>query len=423
MPRYKRSAVEAELDLDALEDVRPSDATQDETLKRLRNMWEFASFMQYIFIFGGAVKINEDFDIEDLEHECLQPQPSTLLAEMGLTLLKYVSSHRGLTPDIFAEYTRRQYLAKAPQRNPFGDDEDPTPFNDLDIYTRIRILHQLSTWTFNNPDRMRSLMPENDDHLDWRIEPLGWDADDRSYFVLDDNRLYRRTDEPIPLPVSKPKAKPKAKSKAKGKQKKTRQVATPNRGTRASKRLKVDESAEEEEDEVNPDDEAEGEADEANETYQDEDTVMTNGGAHVEEEPGYGFTAKTWECVAITLPEYQDFLATIQKSRDPNEKALRKRIETEVLPVIEKRAEAIRAKQLKKLRELENLQKMATAKRSSRLADKAERSAKEQEEKEAEERRAEQLRMAREEQERQRRIEDVCILRRLVYTRKLLTSF
>lgn len=33
-------------------------------LDRLRNMWEFANLMQYIFIFGKAVKIDEDLIIE-----------------------------------------------------------------------------------------------------------------------------------------------------------------------------------------------------------------------------------------------------------------------------------------------------------------------------------------------------------------------
>lgn len=33
-------------------------------LSRLRNTWEFANLMQYIFIFGRAVKIDEEFDIE-----------------------------------------------------------------------------------------------------------------------------------------------------------------------------------------------------------------------------------------------------------------------------------------------------------------------------------------------------------------------
>ena len=35
-----------------------------ETLRRLRNMWEFASFMQYLYLFGKAVKVDDDFDID-----------------------------------------------------------------------------------------------------------------------------------------------------------------------------------------------------------------------------------------------------------------------------------------------------------------------------------------------------------------------
>ena len=34
---------------------------------------------------------------QDLETECLMPTPSEKLANIGLQLLKYVSSHRGLT--------------------------------------------------------------------------------------------------------------------------------------------------------------------------------------------------------------------------------------------------------------------------------------------------------------------------------------
>ncbi len=34
---------------------------------------------------------------QDLEAECLKPEPSPKLARIGLQLLKYVSSHRGLT--------------------------------------------------------------------------------------------------------------------------------------------------------------------------------------------------------------------------------------------------------------------------------------------------------------------------------------
>ena len=281
-------------------------------------------------------------------------------------------------------------MAKAPQRNPFGEEEEPIPFQEMDIFTRVRILQQLSTWTFVNSDRIRSLMPQEEDHMNWRMEPLGWDKEDRAYFVLDDNRLYRRGDEAPPPPSPKRKAKPKAKPKP---SKQSR-----DRGTRASKRRKIEDSSDDELEETKTNAEP------------IDEVVMTNGDQPIlEEDAGFGFTSKTWECVAVTLEEYQEFLSSIFRSRDPNEKHLRIRIEEDVLPIIEKRAEALRQKQMKRMRELENLQKMATAKRSNRLADKAEREKQEREEREAEEKHKLELEMARKEQDKQKRIEEVSV--------------
>lgn len=61
MPRYKRTADEAQLDIPLEPEIAPEDV---ETLTKLRNMWEFAALMQYIFMFGGVVKIDEKFEIE-----------------------------------------------------------------------------------------------------------------------------------------------------------------------------------------------------------------------------------------------------------------------------------------------------------------------------------------------------------------------
>lgn len=225
----------------------------------------------------------------------------------------------------------------------------------------------------------------------WRMDPLGWDKEDRSYYVLDDNRMYRRTDArpPPPLPVATPKPKPKAKAK--------KAVKPRPRGTRSSKRFKPESEAEDEDEEM---------AD-AESGAQDE-TVATIGAEDNEREDGdFGFTSNTWECIAITLEDYQEFLSTIFRSRDTNEKQLRQNIEADVLPILEKRAEAIRQKQLRKQRELENLQKMTGAKRSSRLAVKADREKEEREAREAEEKKQRDIEMAHEEQERVRRAEEV----------------
>lgn len=39
-------------------------APEESMLQKLRNSWEFANLMQYIYIFGKVVKIDEDLAIE-----------------------------------------------------------------------------------------------------------------------------------------------------------------------------------------------------------------------------------------------------------------------------------------------------------------------------------------------------------------------
>lgn len=39
-------------------------ADESNLLSTIRNTWEFANLMQYIYIFGRAVKIDESLDIE-----------------------------------------------------------------------------------------------------------------------------------------------------------------------------------------------------------------------------------------------------------------------------------------------------------------------------------------------------------------------
>ncbi|KAL1973247.1 hypothetical protein VTN31DRAFT_5882 [Thermomyces dupontii] len=344
-----------------------SDQTED-LRQRLRNCVEFAALMQYIFLFGKVIKIDEDFGIDDLEAECLKPEPSDRLLDIGLAMLKFVSSHRGLTHENFDEYTRRQYNAKAPHKpNPFGYDEEPKRFRDFDIFQKLRVLHQLSIWTFRNPDRIRERMPEQReiDQTQWRIEELGYDRHDRLYYVLDDNRLYRRTDPPIPPP---PRPKPKANSR------RARAAA------RAAKRRKLEAAQRGEEEEEN--------------------THATE-----EEKPEPSPQEYKWECIAVTLQEYKDFVATLEKTKDPNEKILRDRLVKDVLPVIEQVEEEQQKKRQKQEKELLTMQLLATAKRSSRIADRMERERREREEREAALKREEELAAALREQERQKKLE------------------
>ncbi|KAL0936640.1 PHD-finger domain-containing protein [Colletotrichum truncatum] len=303
-------------------------------LHRIRNQWQFANLCQWIYLFGKVVKIDDNLDTEDIEAECLKPN-APILQDIGLALLKFISSHRGLTHELFDEYTRRQYLVRAPEKNPFGTDEIPSKFADFDVLTKIRILQQLTQWVIARPERVREKMEEQKDidQTSWRIEPIGWDRDDRTYFVLDDNRIYRLTDAP-------PKPHPPKKK-----------LKSTKYGSRSNKRRRIST---------------------VNDTGDPDVSVNESADAagFIPEQDGLG--DMKWECVAVTLDEVQGLIASFHKTRDDNEKILRDQLQEHLLPILEKQEESRKRKELQREKELLNLTKMANAKRSSRIANKVE---------------------------------------------------
>ena len=194
--------------------------------------------------------------------------------------------------------------------------------------------------------------------------------------MLDDNRLYRRIEPPTPPAL---KAKPKANS-----------LKAQAARRRASKRRRIEDSATPEAKEEDDKPLANGVDDKLPETSSQENDT---------------FGGFKWELVAITLSQYQEFIASL-KTRDPDEKELRQDLLEHVIPWVEKAEESQRRKIERRERELLNLQKLAGAKRSSRLADKQDRERQEREVAEAERKRATDLVAAHKEQERQKRMEE-----------------
>lgn len=176
---------------------------------------------------------------------------------------------------------------------------------------------------------------------------------------MDDNRLYRLTPAPPPSLAWKPKKNTK-KAKA---------------AARASKRRRTSRSAAQSHDAVNDDPTSDVE-----ETREPEDDGL--GGAK-------------WECVGVTLSDIRNFLASLRKTRDDNEKILRDTVEEHLLPILEKQEESRKRKAVQRERELLNLEKMAHAKRSSRIAGKAEQQKLQQQAREEEEKRQREEKAAR----------------------------
>lgn len=231
--------------------------------------------------------------------------------------------------------------------------------------TQLKVLHQLTQWIMLHPERIRDKMEEQkpSDQTDWRIEPYGWDSEDREYYLLDDDRLYRRTEAPPAVAAWEPKKNTK-KAKA---------------AARAAKRRRVSRAAA-------------ADADDGEDAPAPDDD-----GDAVPEDDSFG--GAVWECIAVTLDEVHTFLGTIRKSRDENEKILRDRIEEGLVPILEKQEESRKRKALAREKELLNLQKMANAKRSSRLAGKAERLKQEEETRKEEEKHRREEAVARKEEQ------------------------
>ncbi|KAK5947135.1 hypothetical protein PMZ80_001282 [Knufia obscura] len=366
----------------------PAPPQEHEMLHKIRNMWEFAALYEFIKLFGPVVKVR-DIDIEDLEMECSKPEPSLTLEEIGLQLLKFVSSRRDLTLENWDKTVRTQYEYKAKDKpHPYGTDEEPNRFRNFHVFTKLRVLYRLAQWTFHNPDHIRKHFASetdwDDQYVDWQAHPAGWDRQDRIYYKLNGNRLYRRTDPPIPEPT---KQKPKAKSTSK------------KRKSRSSKRRKLDESEDADTEMADADDTM-------NETQVDGDATVEPSIANSDPEKLNTYGDLKWELVAMTLDDFNSFIATIAKSKDPNEKNLKIMIEEEMLPELEKAAERKRAKEQARLRDLQLQEKMQGAKRSGRLAAKQEKEREEAEAAEAERHRLAVLAEAHREEERAHKMEN-----------------
>ena len=244
------------------------------------------------------------------------------------------------------------------------------------------MLQQLSQWTLNNPNSIRERIAATDNEQTlWRMEPTGWDSQERSLFVLDDNRMYRMTDPPPPPEPTK------AKSKAKPKK---------SKGSRASKRQKV----------ATP---------EPEEPFEEEQAAVELQTEKVDD----GLGGKKWECLCVTLEDYQEYMAAIKKSRDPNEKVLYKRLQEDVVPVLEGQAEERARKEARKMKELENMQKLAMAKRSSRISSRVEKQKEIEETEAAKRKRQEELVNAKKEQEKQKKLEEAHDSRRMTREQRL----
>ncbi|KAK9354509.1 hypothetical protein V1523DRAFT_461026 [Lipomyces doorenjongii] len=383
-------------------------------LKQIRNMWQFSAVFQWLFMFKPSIKMeDEDVTIEALEKELLGLTPLSLIPKIRLRLLQNLSSQRNLTLEQFNEYARRQYRQKAPTLAcPFGDDEDPLAFDEMDVFDQIKILHQLCEWQMYNAERFRERMntTKESEEIPWRVDPVGWDSQDNTYYLLDDNRLYSRHDPP-PEPAPQPK-----KAAAKGRRKK-RQFASYSTPRRSKRRRtnEVDTADEDDEDGTGDDSRI---VDDENTPAPEVDGKPENGDIDYSELLELSRDAEsTWKCVCATYQQWQSFFTLLGKTARDKSKTPEREfyafLKAEIMPVIESLEQDRIKDEETKLKEIERLRIYENRKRSSRVDALAQRrkeeeelrAAREEAEHERERKKAENRRRAMLEKEREARLD------------------
>lgn len=196
---------------------------------------------------------------------------------------------------------------------------------------------------------------------------MGWDRQDRTYFVLDDNRVYRLS-EPVQPPPSRKRTKTSRRALRVSKRRNS-----PNTGNMAGR--------------------------------DNTEAISSNAGSSNGPEDDDGLGGMKWECLAVTLDEVRGVVASFQNTRDENEKVLRDRLQEHLVPILAKQEESRKRKALQRQKELDNLAKMANAKRSSRLAIKQERLRLEEQAREEEQRQLAEEEEARKAEEACRKLE------------------
>jgi hypothetical protein len=367
MPRYKS---ETRSPTPALAGVPPLDRGEHQAaLKELRNMSEFAELVQFLKFFRTLLKLPDIIDIDVIEEELVG---ITLVGEtpvldrittafvmflvgMRRNLLTLLKEDGGLNKVVWHLYTNHGI---APEDNPMGHDiESVIELRSLDIPTRVTILYTFSRWIVLEDsfhDKLEKLSSEKQEI--YRVDPVGWRDDFGIYYLLDDNRLYYTEMKPPNLDSVDLKTIPKSVSG----------------GMKKNGRRKPS------------------------------GTIITYQEALGRDTP---YDKVKWKCVCATLPEWESFVKSLEKTRNAYLKKFYTYLKNDLFPVIEEQEEKrvkdalAREKARAKAAALAEIQKRTSSRLEARQSRIEQRQEEERQMQEEQRQRIENRRLAREKRE------------------------
>ncbi|GAN08211.1 conserved hypothetical protein [Mucor ambiguus] len=320
-------------------------------IQKLRNNIDFCSIAQFFHTFAPAfgpwpstaqdiiyarpVDPNSEyvFETEDLERMLLETSERIRLEDLFVRMLRLVTRNRFINSSNWQtyyskEFDKREYdqinpLIKQedekeepvdqqlPEESAVSDVKKPELVNyfTLDLDIRVYLLHLLCEWQLDEPERFREHLNSEEDAVQWRVDPIGFDKKGSTFWLFDDNRLYKET--PKPKPVKKSNARKKKKRAAPA-------PAPPTRTSRRSTRSSA---------------------------VQDEPEPAKNAELEEEESEDEGEWIP-WKLLCYTKHEWENFPAKYANSKNIDEqrfyRLLMDDLLPKVLPVLEEHEEKIR---------------------------------------------------------------------------------
>ncbi|OUM68065.1 hypothetical protein PIROE2DRAFT_4349 [Piromyces sp. E2] len=188
------------------------------TLQEVRSQWEFASICQFLNLFYNAVGL-ETFDTDEFETDLITGKSNANIIKLQMKLLKSLTGLNNILLDNYQNLIVNEYK----KRNLECSITEELDFFDLPIREKILILYNLCEWQFENADNFRAKITEEDQQT-WRVDPIGYDQKGNTYWLFDDNRLYKE----LPEITAKPKSR-------KGKRRHRRETTTSSTNSPAVK--------------------------------------------------------------------------------------------------------------------------------------------------------------------------------------------